>query len=153
MRNLVREIANRSVVQSSDEIDGRVMSMPALRYTDGLGVTNAVDVDIGRPDELLRNVPLARANRALTYAQVGNPVRLRRTAAGQWEVVGFSREMPGTYTEVPVNILDYTFGAPRVRGVEARTLNYDELGVYGVYGTIRYGAVGLFRDGQLLEIR
>ncbi len=152
MSGFVRAIANRSVEQSNDEMDGRVISRPQLKFTDGLGVTYAVDVDIGRPDAPLKAVPLARANRDLFYAEVGSPVRIRRTAAGQWEVVGFSREMPGTFTQVAVNLLDFTFGAAQDLSLIARPLTYIELSILGTYGAIPYGAVGLFRDGELIEI-
>lgn len=53
---------------------------------------------------VLRNVAIARGNADLIYADVGSPVELRRTNDGKWEIIGFSRQMPGTYTVTPVHI-------------------------------------------------
>ena len=207
------DIAKRSAAQTMIELNGRVLTRPALLTTDGLSLTYAVDVDIGSgaqgglkfqgvynadandpelPDpswqnigyyykvnvagggwqvndwivsdgsiwykltslnETLKNVPLARANVDLLYAEVGNPCRLRRTANGQWEVIGFSKEMPGTYTRFGVNLTDLTFGPVEDFTVVARPLTYDELATYGGYGLVPYGAIGVFRGGILQEIR
>lgn len=145
-------IANRSVADGKTELDGKVLTRPALLVTDGNGLTYAVDVDIGK-DAPLKNVPLARANADLIYAEVGNPCRLRRTASGQWEVVGFSKEMPGTYTRFAVSLSDFTFGPVEDLTLEARPLTYAELITYGGYGAVPYGAVGIFKGGVLQEIR
>jgi hypothetical protein len=211
-------IANRAAVNLRDELNGKVLTRPALLITDGDSVTYGVDVDIGSGvdgglksqgdwdastndppipaaarendghyyrvivagnttvsglsnwivgdwivsngkawlklgnlTETLRNVPLARANADLMYADVGNPVRLRRTVSGQYEVVGFSKEMPGTYTRVAVDIEDYTFGIVEDLTIQARPLTYDELVDYG-YGVVPYGAIALFKGGLLVGI-
>lgn len=211
-------IANRAAVNLRDELNGKVMTRPALLITDGDSVTYGVDVDIGSSvegglkgqgdwdastntpaipaadrendghyyrvfvpgltaidglsnwvigewivsdgtkwlkltslNETLRNVPLARANADLMYADVGNPVRLRRSVSGQYEVVGFSKEMPGTYTRLPVDIDDFSFGLVEDLTVQARPLTYDELGTYG-YGIVPYGGIAYFKGGLLQGI-
>lgn len=147
------DIAKRSVADGRDEINGKVLTRPALLVTDGVGATYAVDVDIAQT-EPLKNVPLARANTDLVYAEVGNPCRLRRTSSGQWEVIGFSKEMPGTYTRFPVSLTDFSFGPVEDLTLDARPLTYDELATMGGgYGTVPYGAVALFVGGVLQEIR
>ncbi len=145
-------IANRSVADGRNELDGKVLTRPALLVSDGDGLTYAVDVDIGK-DQPLKNVPLARANVDLIYAEVGNPCRLRRTANGMWEVVGFSKEMPGTYVRFPVSLVDFSFGPVEDLSLDARPLTYEELIEYGGYGVVPYGAVGIFKGGVLLEIK
>lgn len=207
-------IANRSVANAKTELNGKVLTRPALVVTDGDGLTYAVDVDIGSSvpgglildgawnadtndpelptpnsdnrghyyrvatagngyevgnwvmsdgttwvrltglfESTLRNVSLARANVDLIYAEVGNPCRLRRTTNGRWEVVGFSKEMPGTYTRFAVNLADLSFGPVEDLSVDARPLTYAELASFGGYGTVPYGAVGVFIGGVLQEIR
>jgi hypothetical protein len=210
-------IANRSVANGRTELNGKVLTRPALVVTDGDGLTYAVDVDIGSSapgglvsdgaynalmntpglvtpsasnkghyyrvsvagtaygytyavgdwvvsdginwfrvenlfDSTLRKVTLARANVDLIYAEVGNPCRLRRTTNGRWEVVGFSKEMPGTYTRFAVDLSDLSFGPVEDLSVDARPLTYAELATFGGYGTVPYGAVGVFRGGVLQEI-
>lgn len=212
-------IANRAALNLRDELNGKVLSRPALLITDGDAATYCVDVDIGSGvdgglksqgdwnantgiplipaataendghyyrvetagntevdgetnwfvgewvvsngstwiklrnlTETLKFVPLARANSDLVYADVGNPVRLRRSASGQYEVVGFSKEMPGTYTRTPIDITDFTFGLVEDLTNQARPLTYDELAIYGGYGVLPYGAVAVFKGGVLQEI-
>lgn len=145
-------IANRSVANAKTEINGKVLTRPALLVTDGDGLTYAVDVDVGASVPL-RNVTLARANVDLIYAEVGNPCRLRRTTNGRWEVIGFSKEMPGTYTRFPVNLGDLSFGPVEDFTVDARPLTYAELATFGGYGTVPYGAIGQFIGGVLQEIK
>jgi hypothetical protein len=38
-------------------------------------------------------------------------------------------------------------------GLEVRPLTYGELDTYGTYGEISYGAIGVFENGSLVEIR
>lgn len=208
------DIANRAVANDRTELNGKVLTRPALLVTDGDGLTYAVDVDIGSTtpgglisdgawnaltnspplpapsaanrghyyrvsvaggayavgnwvvsdgsawsqitdlfDSTLHNVTLARANADLIYAEVGNPCRLRRTTNGRWEVIGFSKEMPGTYTRFAVNLADLSFGPVEDLSVDARPLTYDELASFGGYGTVPYGAIGVFIGGVLQEIR
>ena len=146
------DIAKRAAANAKNELDGKVLTRPALLVSDGDGLTYAVDVDIG-DDKLLRNVPLARANVDVVYADVGNPCRLRRTANGRWEVVGFSKEMPGTYTRFSVSLSTFVFGPLEDITTSARALTYDELATFGTYGVTPYGSVGIFRGGVLQEIK
>lgn len=145
-------IANRAAADAKNECDGKALTRPALLITDGDGLTYAVDVDIGEK-EPLRNVPLARANVDLTYIDAGNPIRLRRTANGFWTVVGFSKELPGSYVRFPVSLTTFEFGVVEDLSLDARPLTYDELSTLGTYGFTSYGAVGIFRGGVLQEIR
>lgn len=145
--SLITRVASRAVTQAADEMDGRVLTRPVLAHTDGLGQVAAVDVEIGDASQVLRNVPLARANRALTYADIGSAVRLRRSGAGQWEVIGFSREFPGTYTRTVVNLIDFSSGPAQDLSRSDRALTYIELSIFGTYGVIPYGAVGGFVGG------
>jgi hypothetical protein len=156
---------------SKEELDGRVLTRPALLVTDGIAVIYAVDVDIGVVNTtgydqaqdlvnaaivgtVLRNVPIARGNDALRYADVGAAVRLRRTASGRYEVVGFSMQMPGTNTRVPVNLRDLTFGQAQTYSLTARTLTLADLGVYGGgFGLCPLGAVGVFRGTTFIRIQ
>jgi hypothetical protein len=157
--NLLR-LARSEIDRSIREIDGKVLTRPALLTTDGIGTVYAVDVDIGA-SEILRSVPIARANRDLFYADAGSPCRLRCTVAGQWEVVGFSREKPGTYTRVAVTVppfqlgpaSDTTFGAAEDISIDARPLTLGELDTYGGFGVVPLGAIGIFRGGTLQELR
>lgn len=154
LSNVLR-VANKAVTAAANEINGKILTRPALLVTDGDARVYCVDVDIGLDSEAgaLRNVPLARANRELVYADVGNVCRLRRTSSGQWEVVGFSKEGPGTHVRFPVSLTDFTFGPIEDVGFQARPLTYEELATMGGYGTVPYGAVAIFKGGVLQEIR
>ena len=156
---------------SKEELDGKVLTRPALLVTDGLAVIYAVDVDIGVVNttgydqaqdltnaaivgSVLHNVPIARGNDALRYADVGAAVRLRRSTSGQYEVIGFSMRMPGTNTRVSVNLADFTFGQIEDRTLTARPFTLGELASYGGgFGVIPFGAYGLFRGSQLIRIQ
>lgn len=140
------------IAKRSDEIDGKVLSRPALLLTDGESLVYAVDVDIGEAGKALKNVPLARANKDLMYADAGNPCRLRRTDAGRWEVIGFSKEMPGTYIRFAVSLADLSFGPIENLTLDTRPLTYAEIVTYGGYGSLPYGALGIFKGGILQEI-
>lgn len=153
------------------EIDGRVLTRPALLVTDGAAIVYAVDVDIGITDTtgydqaqdllnakitgtVLRNVPIARGNDALIYAEVGAAVRLRRSASGRYEVVGFSLQIPGKNIRIPVNLDDMTFGPIEDRTLTSRAFTLEELASFGGgFGVVPFGAYGLFRGSTLIEIR
>lgn len=155
---------------SRAELDGRVLTRPTLLVTDGISVVYAVDVDIGiiattgydQAQDLvnanivgsvLHNVPIARGNDALRYADVGAAVRLRRSTSGRYEVVGFSLQMPGTSTRVAVNLDDLTFGQLEDKTVLSRALTLAELSFYGGgFGVIPLGAVGTFHGSTLIGI-
>lgn len=150
---IFNSLIKREITRADDEINGKVLTRPALLLTDGESVTYAVDVDIGDQGETLKNVSVARANQDLMYADVGNPCRLRRTESGRWEVIGFSKEMPGTYTRFAVSLDDLSFGPVENLTLESRALTYGELITYGGYGVVAYGAIGVFKGGILQEIR
>jgi hypothetical protein len=150
--NSLNALIDLSIAKLDDELDGKVLTRPALLLTDGENLVYAVDVDISAGGEPLKNVPLARANKDLLYADVGNPCRLRRTDAGRWEVIGFSKEMPGTYIRFPVSLVDLSFGPVENLTLDSRGLTYAELITYGGYGLVPYGAIGIFKGGILQEI-
>lgn len=154
---------------SKVEVDGKTLGRPVLLTTDGLSLTYCVDVDIGQKvvdrntdEEVvapLRNVPIAQGNNEILYADVGAAVRLRRSGSGRYEVIGYSKRLPGTYTRVPVRIPDpglgpvpYEFGTAANVGLSARRLTYGELATIGAYGTTPYGAIGRFRGDTLIEV-
>jgi hypothetical protein len=146
-------IATRVLADGVREKDGKCLTRPALLITDGQSATYAVDVDLGN-DQILKNVPIARANADLLYADAGNPVRLRRTDSGQWEVVGFSKEAPGEYYRFAVSLADFSFGVVEDLSTTARPLTLEELMTVGPgFGLTPFGAVGIFRAGVLQEIR
>ena len=101
------------------ELDGQILTRPALMVADGTGLTWGADVDIGQKhidpnngDEViapLRNVAIANGVRELVYADAGSAVRLRRSGSGRFEIVGFSKRRPGTYTRVSVTIPELCF--------------------------------------------
>lgn len=175
--SLLVNITQAEIRGAAKEIDGKVLSRPALLVTDGVAMIYAVDVDIGQKDPL-KNVPIARANRNLLYSEVGAAVRLRRNDAGRYEIVGFSKEQPGTYVRVPVELPSFPFGnagiitgidpaqapsplptgpiivgTPQDETLTGRPLTYGELITFGTYGSIPYGAIGIFKGGVLQELR
>lgn len=135
------------------ELDGKALTPPALVATDGYNLTYAVDVDIGQ-GRILRNVPIAKGNQDVFYADAGNAVRLRRGNAGRWEVVGFTKEAPGSYKRVPVNLSALTVGPIEDLSLLSRMLTFGELSTLGPgWGYTVWGARGIFRGGSLIEIR
>ena len=150
------------------ELNGKVLTRPALLVTDGQAIVYACDVDIGVKDPagndqtndlidkyntILRNVPVARSDFELIYADVGAAVRLRRGESGQYQIVGFSDEMPGTYTRVAVSLGDASIGAIEDYTLEARPLTLGELADYGGFGSVPFGAIGVFQGGVLIRIQ
>lgn len=152
--SLLTNLTQAQIDASQIELDGKILSRPALLVTDGVALVYAVDVDIGESGRVLKNVPLARANRDLLYAEAGNACRLRRSADGKFEVIGFSKELPGRYDRFPVDLGTFTIGPTQAFGLDARPLSYGELADQpGGYGTVPYGATGLFRGGELIEVK
>lgn len=166
--NLVQAVVDRNL----RELDGRTLTRPVLRVSDGsANLTWCVDVDINQKrvdpntgDEVtavLRNVAIASGDQSLLYADIGAAVRLRRTDGGRWEVSGFSKMAPGSYVRVPVTIgtpgadpVAITVGTPVDITLSSRALTYGELADHGGgYGSTPYGAVGIFRGDELLEVR
>ena len=162
-------VTSAQITDAVQEIDGKTLGRPALLVSDGLSTTYGVDVDIGQKmidpntaDELvvpLRNVPLAAGNNEVIYADAGAAVRLRKSSSGRWEVVGFSKRAPGSYTRVPVTIdvpgdgpIHYSIGTPFGVGWSVRKLTFEELGTLADFGTLPWGAIGRFRGGELVEV-
>lgn len=167
--SILTNITQANIKDATKELNGRAVTRPALLVTDGVGLTYAIDVDIGQ-DEILKNVPIARGNKDTFYADVGAAVRLRRTESGGFEVSGFSHELPGTRIRIPVSIPYLPFGDAGTGGaymspesivvgdpqdvtLTGRLLTYEELDTYGGYGTVPYGASGIFKGGVLQEIK
>lgn len=152
--SLLTNITQAQIDANKTELDGKVLTRPALLVTDGVALIYAVDVDIGAKGEMLKNVPLARANHDLLYAEPGNACRLRRTADGKFEVVGFSKELPGRYDRFAVDLGTYAIGPTVAFGLDARPLTYTELAdLPGGYGSAPYGATGIFQGGVLIEVK
>jgi hypothetical protein len=163
---------------------GTIATTPALLVTDGINTTYACDVNIGNFDStgtinqykrnllgipgtdgyqvddsliygtVLRNVPLARNNASLIYADIGTPVTISRNESGQWVVNGFAEEQVGTYTMVPVDLSSGLLGPIQNLTSIIRPLEFGELALYGGgFGTIPFGAMGIFVNGILQSIR
>lgn len=159
MGSILSNIIDADIDRAKTELEGRTTSRPILFLGDEAGNSvYVVSVDIGE-DELMLDVPIAQGNHDLRYADVGSPVALRRTAQ-RWTVVGFSKVMPGTRTEVLVTVPNFEFGLPTYTiGVITdktfiiRALTYGELSTLGAfYGGTPYGAQGRFQGGVLVEI-
>lgn len=151
--SILTYIIQADIANAATELDGKVLTRPSLEVSDGLAMLYAVDVDIGQK-EPLRNVPIARANRDLLYAEVGAAVRLRRTASGRYEVSGFSQSQPGTRTRIQVSLSSFALGAVIDQTILGRPLTYEELHTIGAgYGFCPYGAIGIFKGGVLQEIK
>jgi len=151
------------------EIDGKVLTRPTLSVTDGLSTTYACDVDVGITNQqgndqsanllnvgtlgsVLHNVPIARGNMDVVYADVGSAVRLRRSASGRYEIIGFSKQMPGTYVRVPVDLEDFTFGAIEDLSISSIPVAYGDLVNIGGYGTAAYGSVAIYKGTTLIRV-
>lgn len=102
---------------------------------------------------ILRDVPIARNNRDLVFADAGAAVTLRRSSNGRYEIIGLSNELPGTYTVFTVDLGTFAFGPTVDLTLTARALTFGELGSLGTFGVIPFGATGLFKGGVLQEIK
>jgi hypothetical protein len=154
---------------TQQEIDGKVLTRPTLSVTDGLSTTYACDVDIGITNQqgndqsanllntgsigsVLHNVPIARGNMDVIYADAGAAVRLRRSTSGRYEIIGFSKQMPGTYIRVPVDLEDFTFGQIEDLSIMSRAVAYADLVNFGGYGTAAYGAIAIYQGTNLIKV-
>lgn len=106
--------------------------------------------DVLRVNTILHNVTIARANADLLYADVGSPVTLTRSASGQWQVTGFSQEMPGTYNLVPVDLSTMEIGSVLDMSLDTRLLTWGEMGTLEGFGSLPLGASGIFSGGGVL---
>jgi hypothetical protein len=148
-----RRAVDQAILDAPELLEGEVLSVPALQTTDGAGTTWCVDVKVARSEMILRNIPLAIANRDISYAQVGMPITLRKYKSGRLEVIGFSKRKPGRRSQIAVDLASRTAGTPVDLTLSVRMLTYGELGTFGGYGVVPYGAYGIFRGGELVELR
>lgn len=149
-------------------INGKVLTRPTLLVTDGDAMVYACDVDIGVKDPagndqvenlidiyntVLRNVTIARSDYNLIYADVGSAVRLERTQSGQYQIMGFADEMPGTYIRVAVDLSTFTIGTIADLTLTSRPLTLIELSTFGGFGTVPFGTIAIFQGSTLLRIQ
>lgn len=157
--SILTNIIDDEIETLKDTLEGRTTTRPVLWLGDeAANQVYVCNVDIGE-DQEMRDVPIAQGNHDLRYADIGSPVLLRRTAQ-RWTIVGFSKVMPGTRTEVLVTVPDFSFGLPTYtigviteKHFTIRALTYGELSTLGTgYGNTPYGAQGKFQAGVLVEI-
>lgn len=167
--SVLTNIVEAGIRDHKDSVEGTIISRPTLLSTDGLNVTYACDVDIGQEGKnangsiinvYLKNVPVASNNRSLVYADIGQAVLLRKSDVGRWEIAGFSKTKPGTLIVIPVTLPDYCSGysTPEIGdavsiGIEVIAIPYGELSNFGDYGDVPYGAVAVYENGVLIEVR
>lgn len=151
--SLLTYLTQTEIASAASELDGKILTRPALLVTDGTNLVYAVDVDIGLGAPL-KNVPIARGNRDLLYAEAGSACRLRRSASGQYEVVGFSKELPGSYTRVCVHLGSGTLGAVTDMTIASHIVSLGELAAFGAgFGSTPLEAVAIYQGSTLLELR
>lgn len=151
--SLLTQVTRSEIRSAAVELDGKILTRPALLVSDGVNLVYAVDVDIGQGTPL-KNVPIARGNRDLIYADVGNAARLRRSASGQYEVVGFTKEMPGTVTRVCVHLADGVLGAIEDMTISGEVVTLAQLATFGSgFGYTPLEAVAIYQGDTLLELR
>lgn len=150
---LLTYLTQAQIQDAATELDGKILTRPALLVTDGTNMVYAVDVDIGLGAPL-KNVPIARGNRDLLYADAGNACRLRRSASGQYEVVGFSKELPGSFTSVCVHVGSGALGPVTDNTISAHVLTLGELADFlSGFGSTPLEAVAIYQGSTLLELR
>lgn len=164
-------LQSAAIRDSVRQLEGEILSRPGLYKTDGVRLAYAADVriaedlpegeedpvlDASYSDRVLRNIPIASGNRDLIFAEAGAAVMLARAGTGRFEITGFAKRKPGRRIRVPVDLSTFVPGAPADVGLSARPLTYGELGdpaFGGGYGSIPYGAYGVFRGGVLIAVR
>lgn len=180
IRNSTTKVVDNKWQSISDiALTGTTLTTPSLIYTDGVSLTYAVDVDIGREAIInengdlgnlpLYNVPIASGNRELIYAEVGTAVTVKRNAKG-WEVVGFAKTQTGTFHVTDITLPLYCLTTPTQASpglpilhlpvigetkdisIGVRKLTYGELATYGTYGNICYGASATFVGSELTNL-
>lgn len=84
----VRDFVKREVQGGSETKTGTVITKPELKFF-GVGVSEVwvVDVAIGSNREL-RNVPIKSPGGSLTFADLGQTVKLQRSLDQKWQVIG-----------------------------------------------------------------
>jgi len=106
----------------------------------------------GHVDTSMHNVPIARNNEELRYAQIGAPVVLTRNLRGQWEITGFSQEQPGTHIMYPVDLGDGSIRTIIDLTTTIRMLTLAELGEIQPFGAIPFGAGALFKGQTFIRV-
>lgn len=162
---VLTNIIQAEVETKKTTLEGKILTRPMLLYGDAENLTYAADVDIGETgrdpntgNEVvmpLKNVPIAAGNRELIYAEAGAAVTLERSESGRFEIVGFAKRGPGTYTRVCLNLETGFVSEVEHIGIDSRPLTYEEIGTLAAqgYGSLPYGSVGIFRGDALIEIR
>lgn len=126
------------------------------------------DVDIGtsmtytdeynqeQTTSVLQSVPIAMNNREIFYAQVGWPVLLRRMSNSKYAIVGLGKSIK---TTTEITYVSFTNGVSVVsretRGYYYRRLTLGEMGTVEPFGTLPFGAIGVFNaaDDSLVRVR
>jgi hypothetical protein len=164
----LRRLMEAVAAKTATSMTGTVASAFYQLYDSVEGWVWACDVDTGTEqtiedingDEVtttvMTGVPIATNNRDILYAQQGWPVTLQKMAGNKWSIVGLAKSKIGTNVYIFVTF-DQGFGSSTRKitlGKYTRLLTYEELGVYGLYGDIAYGAVGRFNisDDSFVEI-
>ena len=106
----------------------------------------------GHVDTTMHNVPLARNNQDLIYAEVGNAVVMNRDESGNWQVNGFAMERPGTHILYPVDLGDMTIGTVMDLSISTRLLTLMEMGTEAPWGNLPFGASAIFEGDNLIQI-
>lgn len=106
----------------------------------------------GHVDTTMHNVPIARGNADLIYADIGAAVYVERTASGQWQVGGFSQERPGTHKLYPVDLGNMTLGTVIDLSIESRLLTLAEVGELRPFGQLAFGSAAIYQGGVLLRL-
>lgn len=107
----------------------------------------------GHVDTTMRNVPLARNNSDLRYADVGAPVILERSdVLSAWQVIGFAIQRPGTHKLYPVDLGDMTIDTVIDLSVSTRLLSFAELGELQPFGVLAFGASAIYKGGDLIRV-
>lgn len=167
--SILTNLINAVQRDSKATLYGKTVTRPTLSVTDGTNTTYACDVDIGvvtpqGEDQslnlyqtqingtILHNVPLARGNADLIYADVGAPVTLQRDASGRYTISGFSKVMPGTNIRVAVNLEDFSIGIIEDRTITVRPLTLAELSAHPYFGATPFGAIATYQGSTLLGI-
>lgn len=178
----ITDVTNAIIRQRTTQITGVVASTPALLVTDGKntqyacdvqismvtsdGVLNQIQLDlygvVGGMDfkesdtttigTILRNVPIANNNGSMQYAAIGMGVQLTRVSSGQWEITGFTQQLPGTRFRYGVNLASMVIGEIVDLSLTVRPLTLGEVGTLGGFGQVPLGARGVFVGGKFQRI-
>jgi len=174
---VLTDLTNALIRSNVKTLTGTIATTPALLITDGAGLKYCCDVNIGAFDSTghinqykndllgipgtsgftgddvltfgttLRNVPLARNNNALIYADIGTAVLLSRNGSGVWQIDGLAEAQVGTYVMIPVDVKNKVIGPIQNITITQRPLTLGEIGVDGGgFGVTPFGSVGIFEN-------